>query len=429
MFTLRFQSCLWNTACLFILCGLFAQLVNAAAPDRRRDQFGKDFGYFIYPIGGEIPGLGKAAGLGGTVLNMFDTDADFTAFNIDGDFNASGYTLLDMHLMKNKLLFDIGAYDFTVAPQVFRRGMDSSVNDYFLPKAQGAYNVAQLTWTNDERRYEGSYRMLSGESRLLSVHDAQGNAFSSIDTDYHDAKSQSIGMVIDRTDDRLDPRNGNRFEMSMSSPGIDNVYRSAYLVTDINYTHYVPFRKWDTLAFNVFYSRADITRQASTNYSELQNAIGFSCSTLAAPAQADCYASESKYLNDVVAQNTYGNSTALGGTQRLRSFASGRYHAGKTSFFGAEYRWNLTDEYTPFNIYIAKGVRTGMQLAFFYELGSVADEDSDLFKKTRQTYGVGLRAVLSGVIIRADYSGGEEGNQFLLFINYPWSMFSVDSPG
>ena len=414
---------------LFIICGLILQSASAAAPDRRRDQFGKEFGYYIYPIGGKIPGLGSAAGFGATVLNMFDSDADFTAFNIDGDFKASGYTLLDMHLVKNTLLLDIGSYDFTVAPQVFNRGMDSSLDDYILPKAQGAYNLAQLTWTKDERRYEAYYRFLMGESRLLSVHDAQGNAYTTIDTAYHDAKSQSLGFVIDRTDDRLDPRDGNRFEMSVSSPGIDNQYRSAYLSTDINYTHYIPFRKWDTLAFNAFYSRAYITRQATTNYSELQSAIGFSCNTLPAAEQADCYTSEAKYLNDVVAQNTYGNSTALGGTQRLRSFASGRYHAGKTLFFGAEYRMNLTDEYTPFNIYIAKGIRTGMQLAFFYEAGSVADKNEDLFKNIKHTYGMGLRAVLSGVIIRADYSRGEEGNQFILFINYPWSMFSVDNPG
>ena len=408
---------------------LFAQITSADAPERRREQFGNDFGYYFYPIGGEIPGLGKAAGFGGTVLNMFDTDTDFTAFNIDGDFKASGYTLLDMHVIKNKLLFDLGTYDFTVAPQVFKRGMNSSVTDYILPKAQGAYNVAQLTWTNDARRYEGYYRILSGASRLLSVHDAQGNAYSSIDTSYHDSKSQSLGFVVDRTDDRLDPRLGTRFEMSLSSPGIDNMYRSAYLVSDMNFTHFIPFRRWDTLALNAFYSHAYITRQATTNFTELQNAIGFSCNLQPLPAQAACYAAESSYLNDVIAQNTYGNATALGGTQRLRSFASGRYHAGQAAFVGLEYRMNLTDEYTPFNIYVAKGVRTGMQMAFFYEAGAVADENVDLFKNMRQTYGLGFRAVMSGVIIRADYSRGEEGNQFVLFINYPWSMFSVDSPG
>jgi hypothetical protein len=33
------------------------------------------------------------------------------------------------------------------------------------------------------------------------------------------------------------------------------------------------------------------------------------------------------------------------------------------------------------------------------------------------------------VVIRADYAAGDEGREFILFINYPWSMFSVDNPG
>jgi hypothetical protein len=36
--------------------------------------------------------------------------------------------------------------------------------------------------------------------------------------------------------------------------------------------------------------------------------------------------------------------------------------------------------------------------------------------------------VLSGVAIRADLANGSEGTEFILFINYPWSMFSVDNP-
>jgi hypothetical protein len=69
--------------------------IAADPPDRRRDPFGRDLAYFVDSIGGDIPGLGSAFGIGGTVLNMFDTDADFTGFNIQGDFDASGYTLLE----------------------------------------------------------------------------------------------------------------------------------------------------------------------------------------------------------------------------------------------------------------------------------------------------------------------------------------------
>ena len=78
---------------------------------------------------------------------------------------------------------------------------------------------------------------------------------------------------------------------------------------------------------------------------------------------------------------------------------------------------------------MAKGVRTGIQLAAFVEKGMVADHFDDLFKDGRSSYGIGARLVLSGVIIRLDLAQGNEGFKSQLFITYPWGMFSVDNPG
>jgi hypothetical protein len=400
----------------------------AESPERRRDQFGTEFGYYIYPIGGDIPGLGSAQGLGATVLNIGDSDTDFTSFAIYGDFSARGGAFLDMHLIQKRLLLDLGAYDYQVAPLAYRRGMRTSKDDYLLPEAEGQYVIAQLTLSHDDRRYEAYYRLFVGNDRLLSVRDAQGTAFSSLDTSKHNVQSQSIGLSFDLTDDRLDPRQGLRHELSLSMPNIDDPYRSDYIGTDYNLTAYRPFRKYDTLALNLFYSKAVVIHKASTDYTELQTAIGLDCASRPVAEQADCYSLEQDYLNEVIAANKYGDATALGGTQRLRSFANGRFHAGQALFAGAEYRWNMTDEYTPFNIYIAKGIRTGMQLAAFAEAGTVSEHSDDLFNVIRYSVGVGFRAVLSGVIIRADIANGHEGTEFVLFINYPWSMFSVDNP-
>jgi len=414
---------------LILVVLLFSVDALAEPVERRRDQFGTEFGYYIYPIGGDIPGLGSAQGLGATVLNIAGSDADFTSFAIDGDFSARGGAFLDMHLIEKKLLLDIGAYDYQVAPLAYRRGIRTSKDDYLLPEAEGKYAIGQLTLSFSDRRYEGYYRLFVGEQRLLSVRDNQGVSFDSVDTAAHSALVQSIGLSVDRTDDRLDPRQGYRHELSLTIPDIDDVYQSDYIGSDYNFSVYTPFRQQDTLALNLFYSKAVVTNRASTNYTELQNAIGLDCASRPpGPEQTDCYNLEQDFISERIAANKYGNATALGGTQRLRSFANGRYHAGQAAFAGAEYRWNLTDEYTPFNIYIARGIRTGLQLAVFAEAGSVAERTEDLFAITRYSFGVGFRAVLSGVIIRADIANGKEGTEFVLFFNYPWSMFSVDNP-
>jgi len=415
-----------------ILLGLLLMILGTASADpveRRRDQYGKDFSYFVYPIGGDIPGLGSAFGLGATVLNIFSTDADFTGFSIDGDFKASGYTLLDMQLLPQRLILDLGRYAFRVAPLQFNRGLDSSKDDYILPKVEGDYWQSQLTLTFDERRTEFYYRLGLGNTRLLQVLDKDGNEFAAIDTASRFIRFSTLGAMLDHTDDRLDPRNGIRGEFSGAWFHNTNRLQSEFVTMDYNLSGYIPASRWDTLALNVFYSRAHLTRKATTDYETLRAQAGLGCADLQPGAEREqCLQTEASLIEQHVLQNRYGRATALGGTQRLRSFANGRFYGGQSLFYGAEYRWNLTDEHTPFDIFVARGVRTGIQLALFAEQGSVAERFSDLWKERRISYGAGFRVVLSGVVIRADVAYGNEGGEFILFINYPWSMFSVDDP-
>jgi len=399
-------------------------------PERRRDQYAGEFSYYLYPLAGDIPGLGSVFGLGGSALNIAGTDMDFTAFKVDGDFSASGATLLDIPLIKRRLIFDIGTYDFDVASTRYRRGLDSASDETLHPHAKGRYTLGQLTLTFDQRRYETYLRVLDGTSRLIEVSGSNGEAFPAIDTSRRDARSYTVGGIADMTDDRLDPRRGVRLEFAARKPIIDDPLSSQYFVTDLNLTGFVPMRRHDTLVFNYFQSDAHVTRRGETDYATLQAERGLNCASLPTPADvAACLALEAQYLEDAIAANRYGVATSLGGTQRMRSYDIGRFYAAHSMSYGVEYRWNLTDEYQPFNWYIAKGVRTGIQLAFFAERGGVADELNDLWTKQRLSYGTGFRVILSGVVLRGDYAWGDEGGQFQFFITYPWSMFSVDNPG
>lgn len=251
-----------------------------------------------------------------------------------------------------------------------------------------------------------------------------------MDTAWDDRRSVTLGTTIDLTDDRLDPRRGHRVELAVRLPTPADADRSEYFVADLNLTGYVPVRRWDTLALNLYHSRAIVTRRGELDFATLQTTDGLNCAQYpAGPERDDCLATEAKYLDALIDNNRYGTAASLGGTQRLRAYDNYRFFAGQALFYGVEYRWNLTDERTPFNIYIARGIRTGIQLAAFWERGMVADHTRDLFKDGRVSYGVGARLILSGVIIRLDYADGAEGFQSQLFITYPWSMFSVDSPG
>jgi outer membrane protein assembly factor BamA len=413
-----------------MLLMLFSSISHAEVVERRKDQYGRDFGYYLYPIVGEVPGMGKATGIGASVLNMGGGDTDFTGYYVRGDIKATGVALLDYNIMPRRLLFDVGYNDYRVAATSYNRGIDSDPADVIYPKVEGAYLLGQLTLTFDERRYELFMRMLSGQHRLLEVLDKNKQAFAEIDNGWKSGSSYTLGGSLDLTDDRVDPRKGVRLEFSSRLPNDNNPDMSSYFVNDYNITGYIPTRKWDTLVLNLFYSRAHVTRVGLTDYALLQQRYGLNCGQYTVPAdQAACQDTEAKLLDGMLANNQNGTATFLGGTQRLRSFDNGRFYAGQAMSYGVEYRWNLTDERTPFDIFIAKGIRTGIQLAAFWERGMVADQFSELYKDGRNSYGIGARVVLSGVIIRFDVARGPEGGQSQLWITYPWSMFSVDNPG
>lgn len=409
---------------------LIGNATRAEVVERRKDQFGKDFAYYLYPIAGEIPGMGTATGVGASVSNMGDSDTDFTGYYVRGDIKATGAAVLDYHVVPQRLIVDVGYNDYKVASTSYNRGIDSSPDDLIRPKVEGNYFIGQMTLTFDERRYELFVRALRGRNRLIEVLDKDNQAFAGVDTSWKTGNYYSFGGSLDLTDDRLDPRSGARFEFSSRLPSSHNADESEYYVNDYNFSGYAPMRQWDTLVFNLFYSRAHVTRQGLTDTTLLQQRYGLNCTQYpVGPSRDACQATEDKLLAGKLANNTYGTASPLGGTQRLRSYDNWRYYAGQSLFYGIEYRWNLTDERTPFNIYLAKGVRTGIQLAAFWERGMVADEFGQLFKNGRESYGIGARMILSGVIIRFDLANGREGVQSQLFITYPWSMFSVDNPG
>jgi hypothetical protein len=172
--------------------------------------------------------------------------------------------------------------------------------------------------------------------------------------------------------------------------------------------------------FNYLRSDAHVTRKGETDPAVVEQQQGLNCSTITDPVQRQFCIDA---INSMVANNTYGSATSLGGFNRLRSYPTGRFRGAHTEFYGTEIRWNLTDEATPFNLFIMKDVRTSWQLAVFYEIGSTADSQCEVGDIWRSSYGAGLRMVTaSGIVFRADIAAGREGVEPNIFIGYPWEF-------
>jgi hypothetical protein len=189
---------------------------------------------------------------------------------------------------------------------------------------------------------------------------------------------------------------------------------------EYNATVYVPLGKRSTWAFNYFRSDAHVLRQGETSLAAIEEDQGLDCSSLTGTDKEDC----DRIVRNIRDANTYGTATGLGGTSRLRSYPNDRYTGAHTLFYGTEVRWTLTEEAHPFDIFIAKDVRTVLQVAAFYELGSVADLREELGDVFRSSYGAGFRMVTaSGLVLRADVASGREGIETTVILGYPWESF------
>lgn len=405
-------------------------LLNVQANSLRREAtFDYTPSYFIYPLASEIPGLGSAAGAGLTVNNMFSTDTDFTGVKAKGDFEISVVSLLNIHLLKERLVLDVGYYDYDVVTKVFDRGQASAATSYLLPAVVGVGHFAQLTFNLNERMFEFFARAQSDQSQVKSVYGSDGTRFDNSDNQKISAKSVDFGLILDFTDHRYDPRSGLRIEGLLKNPGNSDEYSSTISIIDMNVTAYLPLGSASTWAFNYYQSDVLIKKQATTDSDQLKSVLGLNCDSIPdATAKAQCQAVEDQRIRERVEYNKYGRATPLGGSQRLGAFENGRYFAGHSRFAGTELRWNLKQENSSFNYLVMKGVRTGFQLAAFGGVGSVADDLKDIDYKL-YSYGIGGRVVFKGgTVFRCDWSkGNDEQNRMTIFIDYPWGLSPVDN--
>jgi hypothetical protein len=406
---------------VFIMSGLSeAEII----PERRKPQFQNELGYYIFPTPYIIPGIGEGFSFFAIANNIGGTYTDIGAGVSTGTFKGYAIGASSIHLVPRMLILDAG-YGKTSSGMVrsySQRGMATNKNDFTLVEFGDAAGYAgRLTATFFDRRFEIYGAGADGTSKLKSIRDREGDVIiEAANAEKTRSQFTALGILCDVTDDYSDPRRGLRLDIRRSwSPPKD--HSADYYVISYNTTAYFPVGRRSTWVFN--YARADavVTTMGETDRNKIAQTQGLKCDTLIDPEQKLLC---EQVIDSTVAANTYGTVSPLGGTSRLRSYSEGRYTGAHSQFYGTELRWNLTDEYTPFNLYFAKDIRTGFQVALFYEIGSVSDTRSELNKIMRSSYGLGFRMITaSGFVLRADLVAlGKEGNEMTMMFGYPWEF-------
>jgi hypothetical protein len=407
---------------------LFLSAVSAGAdpvfiPDRRRSQFRTEPAHVLVPYVFNLPGIGSGYGFLGGISNVGGSYTDLTGTFFTGDVTGEAGAIDSIHLIPRKLILDLGgAHLSRVSIQSYsQRGMASDKNDYSVAVfGDSLFGGSRLTTTFLDRRFEVYLGDYGGRTQLKRLNDREGNTIiDAEDAPKSHTSTAVLGTTIDITDDSLDPRRGGRLDVSLWRTPPQGSGPDFYFV-DTSATAYVPIGGRSTWAFNYFRSDAHVLKKGETDSAVIEQEQGLDCGSITDPKeQTRCL----QFVENTVAENRYGTASSLGGLSRLRSFSEGRFRGAHAEFLGMELRWNLTDEYQPFDIYIMKDIRTAFQAALFYEIGTVADHPEDLRSITQFSYGAGFRLVTaSGIVYRVDLATGRDGFAPSIFFQYPWEL-------
>ncbi len=402
---------------IFLTCHWFLHASTWELPERRGKQFLNEPGYLVLPVPYSLPGIGEGVGFF-TSFNNYYGNMDIFAMKLTGDVDGEFFGIWDVFLIKEMLFLDFTYQNlnkFGVSSYSTRGLNDDADNFSVLEFNQFQNRSLKATLSFFERRLEFIGRFSQGHSALVAIRDNDGGLIEDLSgAQPTDTKGRVLSTIIDLTDDRQNPIKGFKTEVEYRESKAQTDFNPDYYTINFNLTGYIPVNNKDTIVFNAFRSDAHVTRMGETDKSVIATQLGFGCG-------GSCNPTIQSVIDNKYKENTLGNAQSMGGASRLRSFPSGRFIAAHSEAFGVEYRWNLSAERKPFDLFVMKDIRTGMQFAFFHELATVADDRQDLWSDVRHSSGVGARFVMgSGVVYRFDFATGSEGNEVSIIVDYPW---------
>jgi outer membrane protein assembly factor BamA len=233
------------------------------------------------------------------------------------------------------------------------------------------------------------------------------------------ANKIELSTRIDYTDDYRDPRKGIRNSLFLDRQTATTNSEPSFDVVTNDLQIYIPVLEKSTIVFDLQISDAYVTKKGETNIEVLKNKNGYNLCY----SNSACEANAENLANTELAVNSNGTSLPLGGGDRLRSFPEGRFQGAHTIYYAAEFRWNYSSSGgEQLDLFFIQDLVEELQVAFFFEQGSVSETKSELGKTVKTSFGSGFRFLSgSGNLYRADFATGNEGPNFSVIIQYPWT--------
>ena len=409
---------------LFVLLCYFACSSSAQALlFERRKTFDSEIAWFIFPVVGSIPGVQDFYGLGGTVSGIGGSESDITAISLrgkaeyfDDDFQIDIFSIFDIPLFTERLTFTWFSTKIrNVAWPEGQRGIDSDPDSmYYLLASKVEASGGELSANIFDNQLEAYYGYTDAAVKPYGLVDPNGTFYNAQNAGIIESpRGYRYGLYLDDTDNRRDPRIGYRFQYEKWGQPSSREGNSEYYQEDFNLSGYIPVLSENkgVLVLNQFFGSSTVLKKGTVDQSQ------FVCDNTAKPG---CQAILNELYARRVAEAENGKATSLGGTNRLRGYRTNRFYDSYTNFRGVEFRWYVHEVQKAFNYILEKGTFAGLQLALFYEEGTVSPDKGSLWKNMRTSYGAGTRFLFNTIIVRIDRGFGEEGGQTTFFVGYPF---------
>ena len=409
---------------IFVLLFLFCWSSTASAIlFERRKTFESEISWFVYPVVGSIPGVQDFYGLGGTVSGIGGSESDITAISLrgkaeyfDDDFQIDILSIFDIPLFTNHLTFTWFTTKIRNAgwPEG-ERGIDSDPDSmYYLLASNVDASGGEISVNVLENQLEFYYAYSDASVKPYGLVDPNGTFYNAQNAEIIESpRGYRYGLYLDDTDNRRDPRIGYRFQYEKWGQPSSRAGNSEYFQEDYNLSGYIPVlaEGKGVLVLNQFFGSSTVIKKGKVDQSL------YVCNNTLKPG---CQALLDELYARQVAEAENGKATSLGGTNRLRGYRTNRFYDSYTNFRGAEFRWYVHEVQEAFNYFLEKGTFAGLQLAFFYEQGTVSPDKASLWKNMRSSYGAGTRFIFNTIIVRIDRGFGKEGGETTFFVGYPF---------
>ena len=111
---------------------------------RRKNQDGKNLGYFFYPLVYTVPGVGSGNGAGGTIINLLGDGSTLNLIRIRGDYEVDAVAATGMPIFTPRLNLSLAyAHGRKGAFSFYGRGPDSSQTPEFTLKFKDSFGYGQ----------------------------------------------------------------------------------------------------------------------------------------------------------------------------------------------------------------------------------------------------------------------------------------------